>query len=96
MDLLTRVAAPYDLSPTGFHAVKPNLEERIDFAVPSRAPITRFITATTVRTGRGRVFCGRAVCLRLPSTRHGTGWISCIDLTTGSLESSSTPQVRNA
>jgi NTE family protein len=56
MDLLTRVASPYDLNPTGYHPLKSILEESIDFAALARSPIKLFITATNVRTGRGRVF----------------------------------------
>jgi NTE family protein len=56
MDLLTRVASPYDLNPTGFHPLKAILEESIDFGALVRSPIKLFITATNVRTGRGRVF----------------------------------------
>jgi NTE family protein len=56
MDLLTRVASPYDLNPTGYHPLKPILEESIDFGALARSPIKLFITATNVRTGRGRIF----------------------------------------
>jgi NTE family protein len=56
MDLLTRVASPYDLNPMGFNPLKPILEESIDFKALARSPIKLFITATNVRTGRGRIF----------------------------------------
>jgi NTE family protein len=56
MDLLTRVASPYDLNPMGFHPLKPILEESIDFGALTRSPIKLFVTATNVRTGRGRIF----------------------------------------
>jgi NTE family protein len=56
MDLLTRVASPYDLNPTGYNPLKPLLEESIDFAALAKSPIKLFITATNVRTGRGRIF----------------------------------------
>ena len=56
MDLLTRVASPYDLNPTGYNPLKPILEEAIDFAALAKSPIKLFVTATNVRTGRGRIF----------------------------------------
>jgi NTE family protein len=56
MDLLTRVASPYDLNPMGYHPLKPILEDSIDYAALARSPIKLFVTATNVRTGRGRVF----------------------------------------
>jgi NTE family protein len=56
MDLLTRVASPYDLNPMGFNPLKPILEESIDFAGLAKSPIKLFVTATNVRTGRGRIF----------------------------------------
>jgi len=56
IDLLTRVASPYDLNPSGFNPLKPILEESIDFPALAKSPIKLFITATNVRTGRGRIF----------------------------------------
>jgi len=56
MDLLTRVASPYDLNPAGYNPLKPLLEECIDFAGLAKSPIKLFVTATNVRTGRGRIF----------------------------------------
>ncbi len=55
-DLAARVFSPYDLNPTGTNPLRSILEENIDFKVLSKAPIRLFITATNVRTGRGRVF----------------------------------------
>lgn len=56
MDLLTRVASPYDLNPAGYNPLKPILEESIDFAGLATSPIKLFVTATNVRTGRARIF----------------------------------------
>lgn len=55
-DLAARVFSPYDLNPGGTNPLRSILEENIDFKVLSNAPIQLFITATNVRTGRGRVF----------------------------------------
>jgi NTE family protein len=56
LDLLTRLASPYDLNPTGYHPLKAILVDSIDFGALAHSPIKLFITATNVRTGRGRVF----------------------------------------
>ena len=56
MDLLSRVMSPYDLNPFGFNPLRGVLTERIDFERLARSPIKLFVTATNVRTGRGRIF----------------------------------------
>jgi len=56
MDLMTRVFSPYDLNPFGLNPLRTILAESIDFERLARAPIMLFITATNVRTGRGRIF----------------------------------------
>lgn len=56
IDLMTRLVSPYDLNPSGYNPLKPILEESIDFAALASSPIKLFITATNVRTGRGRIF----------------------------------------
>src|SRR6201990_2608626 len=56
MDLIARMVSPYTLNPLGFNPLRAILEESIDFERLARAPIKLFITATSVRTGRGRIF----------------------------------------
>jgi NTE family protein len=56
MDLLSRLFSPYDLNPGNFNPLKRILKEHIDFERLKDSPIRLFITATNVRTGRGRVF----------------------------------------
>ena len=56
MDLMARVISPYDLNPLGFNPLRTILAESIDFGQLANAPIRLFITATNVRTGRGRIF----------------------------------------
>src|ERR1700721_906321 len=56
MDLMARVLSPYDLNPLGLNPLRTILAESIDFGRLARAPIRLFITATNVRTGRGRIF----------------------------------------
>jgi NTE family protein len=56
MDLVTRLYSPYDLNPLGLNPLRSVLEDSIDFARLPQSEIKLFITATNVRTGRGRVF----------------------------------------
>jgi NTE family protein len=56
MDLMTRLLSPYDVNPLGFNPLRRVLAESIDFERLVRSPIKLFITATNVRTGRGRIF----------------------------------------
>jgi NTE family protein len=56
MDLMSRLYSPYDLNPGGSNPLREILEQLIDFKRVAQAPIKLFITATNVRTGRGRVF----------------------------------------
>src|SRR5882757_4480401 len=55
-DLMSRVLSPYDLNPTGYNPLSKVLAESITFERLARSPIKLFITATRVRTGRGRIF----------------------------------------
>jgi NTE family protein len=56
MDLMSRVLSPYDLNPLNLNPLRDILIESIDFDRLARSPIKLFITATNVRTGRGRIF----------------------------------------
>jgi len=56
MDVMTRLFSPYDMPFGGTNPLAEILNEQVDFARLSAAPIKLFITATNVRTGRGRVF----------------------------------------
>jgi len=56
MDLMSRLYSPYDLNPGGTNPLRSILEELIDFELLKSSPIKLFITATNVRTGRGKVF----------------------------------------
>jgi NTE family protein len=55
-DLSSRVFSPYDLTPRGSNPLRDVLADSVDFSLLARAPIRLFVTATNVRTGRGRVF----------------------------------------
>ena len=56
MDLMTRLASPYDLNPLGLNPLKDILKECVDFDRLDGSRIKLFITATNVHTGRGRIF----------------------------------------
>jgi NTE family protein len=56
MDLASRLFSPYDLNPGGSNPLREILAQSIDVGRLARAPIKLFVTATNVRTGRGRVF----------------------------------------
>ena len=56
LDLAARLFSPYDLNPGGGNPLDKVLADSVDFGRLSQAPIKLFITATNVRTGRGRVF----------------------------------------
>jgi NTE family protein len=55
-DLAARVFSPYDVNPRGVNPLRDVLGECVDFSRVANAPIKLFVTATNVRTGRGRVF----------------------------------------
>jgi NTE family protein len=55
-DLMSRVLSPYALNPLDFNPLRRILSESVDCARLAHSPIKLFITATNVRTGRGRIF----------------------------------------
>jgi NTE family protein len=55
-DLMARIFSPYNLNPRGFNPLESILQESIDFTRLVKSPIKLFVTATNVRTGRGRIF----------------------------------------
>ncbi len=55
-NMLARMFSPYDLNPGGANPLRDILQGSIDFDRLAASPIHLFITATNVRTGRGRVF----------------------------------------
>ena len=55
-DLAARLFSPYDLNPRGANPLRDILAECVDFERAAKSTIRLFVTATNVRTGRGRVF----------------------------------------
>jgi len=56
MDMMSRVISPYDFNQKGANPLREMLSELIDFESLADSPIKLFVTATSVSTGRGRVF----------------------------------------
>jgi NTE family protein len=56
MDMMSRVISPYDFNQKGANPLREMLSELIDFERLADSPIKLFVTATSVSTGRGRVF----------------------------------------
>jgi NTE family protein len=56
MDLTSRLFSPYALNPLDFNPLRRILAESIDCNRLAHSSIKLFITATSVRTGRGRIF----------------------------------------
>jgi NTE family protein len=56
LDVTARLVSPYDLGPLASNPLEKILLDCIDFDRLKRAPIKLFVTATNVRTGRGRLF----------------------------------------
>jgi NTE family protein len=56
MDMMSRVVSPYSLNAGGANPLDDILSEVIDFEALAAGPIKLFVTATNVRTGRGRIF----------------------------------------
>ena len=56
MDLMARLVSPYAFGGVGANPLRDILEAVIDFERLRTGPVKLFITATNVRTGRGRVF----------------------------------------
>jgi NTE family protein len=51
--------SPYDFNPLNLNPLRGVLEEQIDFkALREHAPVTLYVSATAVRSGRGRIFRG--------------------------------------
>jgi NTE family protein len=56
MDLMARMFSPYDLNPGGTNPLRDILADCIHFDRLTQGPIKLFVTATSLKTGQGRVF----------------------------------------
>jgi NTE family protein len=55
-DAMGRIMSPYDTPLGGVNILKDILDKHVDYKALVKSPVKVFITATNVRTGRGRVF----------------------------------------
>ncbi len=60
-DMLARLVSPYVANPGGANPLSQILADHLDFTRLANAPIKLFVTATSVRTGQGRVFRNKDV-----------------------------------
>ncbi len=60
-DLTSRLFSPYDLNPVALNPLRDILAESINFPVLAKSPIKLFITATNIKTGRGKVFKNKEI-----------------------------------
>ena len=60
-DLVARFVSPYAFGSTVRNPLRDILLELVDFEAVAEGPVKLFITATNVRTGRGRVFRNREI-----------------------------------
>ncbi len=56
MDLISRIASPYDINPLNVNPLRDLLQELVDFDLVRTSPLKVFISATNVETGRARVW----------------------------------------
>lgn len=56
MDLISRIASPYDINPLNVNPLRDLLQELVDFDLVCKSPVKVFISATNVETGRARVW----------------------------------------
>jgi NTE family protein len=55
-DMMARIVSPYAFPFLDFNPLRDILNDMLDFDAIAKGPVKLFITATNVRTGRGRVF----------------------------------------
>jgi len=63
LDFVSRIFSPYQLNPLNWNPLREVLEASVDFTAlqASPLPIKLFLSATNVRTGKVKVFCGADV-----------------------------------
>jgi NTE family protein len=60
-EMMTHIFSPYDFNPAALHPLEDILNESVDFNALVQSPIKLFVTATNVRTGRGKVFRNKEI-----------------------------------
>ena len=64
MDMLNRLASPYDLNPLSLNPLRDVVKDFVDFdKIAKMEDMSLYISATNVETGRARIFTGQEVTL---------------------------------
>lgn len=63
LEMMTRMASPYQLNPINYNPLREALEQSVDFDTMRREPlpIRLYLSATNVRSGKVKIFCGNDV-----------------------------------
>ena len=61
-ELAARMVSPYEMNPAAYHPLRDILARTMDPGRLAASPIKVFVTATQVRTGRGKVFRNADIC----------------------------------
>ncbi|MGH6892445.1 MAG: patatin-like phospholipase family protein [Dongiaceae bacterium] len=63
LDMMTRLVSPYQLNPANYNPLRDALEQSVDFDAmrTEKLPIRLYLSATNVRTGKVKIFCGNDV-----------------------------------
>ena len=63
LEMMTRMASPYQLNPINYNPLREALEQSVDFKMmrTEPLPIRLYLSATNVRSGKVKIFCGNDV-----------------------------------
>ncbi len=63
LEMMTRMASPYQLNPINYNPLRDALEQSVDFKAlhDMPLPIRLYLSATNVRSGKVKIFCGNDV-----------------------------------
>ena len=63
LEMMTRMASPYQLNPVNYNPLRDALEQSVDFDTlrTEHLPIRLYLSATNVRSGKVKIFCGNDV-----------------------------------
>ncbi len=63
LEMMTRMVSPYQLNPINYNPLRDALEQSVDFKMmrSEPLPIRLYLSATNVRSGKVKIFCGNDV-----------------------------------
>lgn len=63
LEMMTRLVSPYQLNPVNYNPLRDALEQSVDFDAmhTEKLPIKLYLSATNVRSGKVKIFCGNDV-----------------------------------